>query len=64
MILVEFRYDRWEVIRRYGYREDLIGFRATRQEALALAAQYEAREALYMRMGYVNLFRSEESRGG
>jgi hypothetical protein len=27
-ILVEFRYDRWEVVRSYGYRESLIGFRA------------------------------------
>jgi hypothetical protein len=44
MIVVEFRYDRWEVIRRYGYRESLIGFRASRREALELAAIYRAEE--------------------
>jgi hypothetical protein len=44
VIIVEFRYDRWEVIQRYGYRENLIGFRSTKQEALELAARYRAME--------------------
>jgi hypothetical protein len=39
-ITVEFRYDRWEVIQRYGYRETLVGVRETREEAQELAEQY------------------------
>lgn len=46
MIIVEFRYDRWEVIRRYGLRESLIGFRATEREALELAARWGKKSAV------------------
>ena len=36
-IIVEFRYDRWEVIRQYGYRESLIGLYNTEKEANEVA---------------------------
>ena len=39
-IIVEFRYDRWEVIRQYGYRESLIGFYNTKEEAEEAAGGY------------------------
>jgi hypothetical protein len=43
-IIVYFSFDRWAIVQRYGYRESLIGFRATREEALELAARYQALE--------------------
>ena len=39
-IIVEWRYDRWEVIHRSGYREELLAFRGTREEAEQVAQLY------------------------
>lgn len=44
-IIVLYRYDRWEVIRKYGYRESLIAVRGTRQEAVACADEYRRAES-------------------
>ena len=43
-IIVEFRYDRWEVIRKYGFHETLIAFRSTRKEAQEVAGIYRQEE--------------------
>jgi hypothetical protein len=43
-LIVEWRFDRWEVIRHYGYRESLIAFRQTKEEAIELAKQYQDAE--------------------
>lgn len=43
-IIVRFNVDRWEVVRRNGYRETLIAFRSTKREALELAVCYRAEE--------------------
>lgn len=40
-IIVRFGYDRWEVIHRYGYREELLAWRKTRAEARKAAAEYK-----------------------
>ena len=40
MITIRFNLNRWEVVRKYGYRETLIGFRPTRKEAKELAQAY------------------------
>ena len=39
-IIVDFRFDRWEVIRKYGFHETLIAFFATRKEAQERAKIY------------------------
>lgn len=44
MIRVYFSYDRWLVVRRYGFRETLIAHRPSKREANQLAAAYRAAE--------------------
>lgn len=39
-IIVSFRYDRWEVIRKYGFRESLIAHCTTKSAAQKIAKQY------------------------
>jgi len=39
-IIIDFRYDRWEVIQKYGFREVLIAVCATREEAHSTAQAY------------------------
>lgn len=40
-ITVEFRYDRWEVNAKYGYRETLLAVVASQAEGEKVAAEYK-----------------------
>lgn len=39
-IIVRFNFDRWEIVHRYGFREELLAWRKTRAEARSVAQEY------------------------
>lgn len=40
-IIVRFNFDRWEIIHRFGFHEELLGTRETEAEARKSAAEWK-----------------------